>query len=137
MTRRLGYVLGIGVDILRMSRFEHILLNRNNQYIMRLSKRILHKEKELPKFQQLLQEKKIDQCVKYISGSWASKEAVFKTLELQDQKLFAFKDWYRYYNESGKPHIRNDKYGNSEQFLLSLSHDGDILIANVLRQCTT
>jgi len=138
MVRKLGITLGIGVDILKTSRFKELLLSKgklNSLFTTRISSRILHPEFELPKFNELKDSNKLNECIALISGSWASKEAVYKTLDYEYQKLFQFKNWYRYYNEQGKPFIQSDFYkeGN-EEFHLSISHDDGLLIATVLRQ---
>lgn len=130
---RIAVTIGLGVDILRTSRFQRLLLEKNEQFVTRLALRVLHNEHEYPKFIQL-QQNDIKKCINYISGSWAAKEALFKTLETDEQQTFQFKDWYRYHDSNGKPYISNTKYTQDEVFLLSVSHDDDILVANVLRQ---
>ncbi|CAH2354053.1 putative holo-[acyl-carrier-protein] synthase [[Candida] railenensis] len=130
-------VLGIGVDIVKISRFNSLLAKDGGKNgktgTSRFIRRVLH-PKELMEFEELRQNDSIEPRVRYVAGSWAAKEAIFKTLDPKDQKIFQFKDWYRYKDSFGKPHIWNDDYNEREQFLLSISHDGDTLIANVLRQ---
>ncbi|WEJ94186.1 mitochondrial holo-[acyl-carrier-protein] synthase [Yamadazyma tenuis] len=71
----------------------------------------------------------------FLAGSWAIKEAIYKTLDSQDQKSFTFKEWFRIYDERGKPVVCSDTYSkNNEEFLLSISHEDDVLIASVIRQ---
>ncbi|RLV89433.1 Holo-acyl-carrier-protein synthase [Spathaspora sp. JA1] len=126
-----GLVLGIGVDILQSTRISKLLTTKSSIFIGKFSKRILHPRYEFPKFEQLNQLEKIQ----YLSGVWCAKEALFKTLDLSDQKLFQFNQWYRLYDESGKPHIKNDLYSKpDEEFHLSISHDDSIFMATVLRQ---
>lgn len=138
MVRKLGITLGIGVDILKTNRFKELLLSKgelNSLFTSRMSSRILHPEFELPKFKELKDSNKLNECISLISGSWASKEAVYKTLDCEYQKQFQFKNWYRYYNEQGKPFIRSDLYKKeNEEFHLSISHDDGLLVATVLRQ---
>lgn len=130
-------VLGIGVDIVKISRFNLILTKNggvNGGTVSdRFIRRVLH-PKELVEYEKLRQNDSIEPHVRYVAGSWAAKEAIFKTLDPRDQKIFQFKDWYRYKDQYGKPQIWSDDYSRKEQFLLSISHDGDSLIANVLRQ---
>ncbi|ODV77436.1 4'-phosphopantetheinyl transferase [Suhomyces tanzawaensis NRRL Y-17324] len=126
---RLGVTLGIGVDVVHTPRFQRILA-RNDDYVARFMARILHPS-ERPRFVESPPAQQINQ----LSGAWAAKEALFKTLDPVDQKRFQFNQWYRHYNPQGKPFIRNDHYQHKdEEFLLSVSHDGEVLVANVLRQ---
>ncbi|CAI5757286.1 unnamed protein product [Candida verbasci] len=125
---KLSYTIGIGIDIINITRFER-LLEKGGTFTNRLSKRILHPN-ELLKFNKLNGKRKIE----FITGSWASKEALFKTLDIEDQKQFNFNQWYRSYNNHGKPFIWNDAYFKNEEFHLSLSHDSSFIIATVLRQ---
>lgn len=138
MAARFGLTLGIGIDIIKTNRFEKLLLSKgklDSPFTTKISSRILHPEFEIPIFNEHKRENKVKECVSLIAGSWASKEAVYKTLGIEDQKVFQFKEWYRHYNAQGKPFIRNDNYkGADEEFHLSISHDDGILIANVLRQ---
>lgn len=138
MVKKLGLTLGIGIDIIKTKRFKELLLSKgklNSSFTSRLSSRILHPKFELPKFDECKQNDKLEECVALISGSWASKEAVYKTLDIQHQRKFEFKNWYRHYNEQGKPYIRCDKYEEeNEEFQLSISHDDGLLVATVLRQ---
>lgn len=127
--RQIPIVVGLGVDIINTARFER-LLQRDQQFVTKLAKRVLHLHREYPKFDELLK-KDLARCTTYISGSWAAKEALFKTLPPADQQSFQFKNWYRSHTPSGKPLITN---GSSSEFLLSISHDNNILIATVLHQ---
>ncbi|KAG2736063.1 hypothetical protein G9P44_000153 [Scheffersomyces stipitis] len=125
-------VLGIGVDVVNTDRFRR-LVSRDPRFLAKLTARILHPQHELPEFFRISD---AENKVKFLAGSWASKEAVFKTLDISSQKQFQFKHWFRRYSEQGKPHICNDNYPQSEQeeFLLSISHDSNVLVASALRQ---
>ncbi|EMG49578.1 acpS Holo-[acyl-carrier-protein] synthase [Candida maltosa Xu316] len=126
-----GLILGIGVDIIKSSRFERLLTSKSTTFASRLSKRILHPVHELPKFESMNAQRQ----VQYLTGSWASKEAVFKTLDIELQKKFIFNEWYRSHDSNGKPFIKCDEYPlANEEFLLSISHDDSLVIATVLRQ---
>lgn len=138
---KVGVVLGIGVDLLKTSRFQQLLLKHekqvNSDFAKRLSQRILHPKRELPSFEEAAEANDLRRCILILSGSWAAKEAVFKSLDVEDQSEFQFKDWYRFYNGRGKPYIQNDDYqlkNPDEEFLLSISHDVDLLVAYVTRQ---
>lgn len=112
-------VVAIGVDICRVSRFER-LLAKGDPFVTKLSHRILHqREQGLT-------------TPKQFAGAWAVKEAVFKTLTRDEQLAFRFNEWYRFYLEGGKPGVAGD--GVDDTFMVSISHDGDYLVATVLRQ---
>lgn len=117
-------VLGIGVDVVRVSRILRLLENTKKG---RFIQRVLHPS-EVKNFHNHDNET----VARYVAGCWAAKEAVFKTLDPKDQKKFQFKRWYRY-SEAGRPYIGFDEK-MADEFLLSISHDGDILVATVLRQ---
>lgn len=133
-------VISIGTDIHQMSRFL-IILKRNGPLTTyktkRFSERILHPIYELPKFQKLLSENNIVECAKLLSISWCVKEAIYKTLDNEDQTEFIMKDWYKTNDNRGRPLIGNTTYmtqKTNEEFLCSLSHDGDLVSSFILRQ---
>ncbi|ODV63799.1 uncharacterized protein ASCRUDRAFT_98925 [Ascoidea rubescens DSM 1968] len=131
-------ILGIGTDLIRLSRFTKIIQKNglSSNYISKFSKRILNEKFELIKFDNFKQKNDINMCSKILTSSWSSKEALFKTLDLKDQKLFNFNQWYKINDINGKPIINNLDYIQSypnEQFLLTLSDDGDYLTSIVLR----
>lgn len=130
-----GFVLGVGLDIVEVSRFHRILYKRGDNYANRFVKRVLNPRHEISKFQLLHLKSDSDQCVRYVAGCWALKEALFKTLDHDHQQHFAFNAWYRRNDANGKPTIWNDAYPlHDENFQASVSHDGGILAAVVLRQ---
>ncbi|KAK6461427.1 4'-phosphopantetheinyl transferase superfamily [Scheffersomyces coipomensis] len=122
----------IGVDVTSISRFKK-LLEKNNDFVERLSLRLLHPKYELNKFVTLRKNHESDQLLLFLAGTWASKEALYKSLDISDQRSFEFKHWYRSYDENGKPLIQSDIH-TTDEFLLSLSHDQDTVVANVIRQ---
>lgn len=127
---KVGITLGIGVDIVKRSRFKR-LLSKNPAFSVRLTQRILHPIHEAHRFKNMNNERQ----VQYIAGSWAAKEAVFKTLTPNEQEQFNFNDWYRYHDNNGKPFIWNDNFKvENDEFHLSVSHDEDYIVATVLRQ---
>lgn len=116
-------VVGLGVDITRILRFSRLLSRPNSA---RFLQRILHPT-ENDKFNRL----ELSSRPQFVAGCWAAKEAVFKTLDAEDQKVFLFNLWSRR-TVGQKPEIVNDAH--LDKFLLSISHDDDILVATVLRQ---
>lgn len=149
-------VIGIGVDIINVQRFKHLVQKHgvHSSYVNRLALRILNHKHEYPKFQKLQSVVNqqhtsdntntvavaVDKCAHVFAGSWAAKEALFKTLDVSQQKQFEFKNWYKTNDSNGKPSISWDVESgmNIEPkcniFMLTISHDKDLLIATVLRQ---
>ncbi|KAI5963514.1 uncharacterized protein KGF55_002394 [Candida pseudojiufengensis] len=129
--KKIGITLGIGIDVINSSRFQKLLQTKSSTFTSRLCDRILHPIHEIPKFKSFTTERQIQ----YITGAWASKEALFKTLGPEDQKNYNFNQWYRYHDSYNKPFIWSDHYNvEDEEFHLSLSHDDTLVIATVLRQ---
>lgn len=116
-------VVGLGVDITRVLRFSRLLSRPDSA---RFLQRVLHPT-ENDKFNRL----ELSSRPQFVAGCWAAKEAVFKTLDAEDQKVFLFNLWSRR-TVGQKPEIVNDAH--LDKFLLSISHDDDILVATVLRQ---
>lgn len=117
-------VVAIGIDIVRISRISHLLAKSKSRFLQR----VLHPS-ELEVYSKLPDIRR----AQYVAGSWAAKEALFKTLDTSAQKSFQFKDWYRFAQEK-RPFIGREGWDTNEEFLLSISHDGDMLVATVLRQ---
>lgn len=117
-------IVGLGVDLVHILRFAR-LLSKGERFTEKLCERILH-PRELAQFRLL----DARAATRYIAGSWASKEAVFKTLGEREQAAFQFKQWYRY-KEGNRPAIGSET--STDRFMLSISHDNDMLIATVLR----
>ncbi|KAF3994074.1 hypothetical protein FT663_00094 [Candidozyma haemuli var. vulneris] len=121
-------ILGLGVDLVHLSRFTR-LLSKGEPFVKRLCGRILHPN-ELSQLPSL----NTSAATRYLAGSWAAKEAVFKTLDERDQQTFQFNQWYKY-KVGNRPAIASDT--TKDSFMLSISHDNDMLIATVLRQSKT
>lgn len=117
-------VVAIGIDIVRISRISHLLAKSKSRFL----NRVLHPS-ELDICSRLPDTRK----AQYVAGSWAAKEALFKTLDIAAQKEFQFRKWYRFAQEK-RPFIGRENWDKNEEFHLSISHDGDILVATVLRQ---
>ncbi len=133
-------VLKIGTDLHKRTRFTTIITKSgglNTYKTKRLSQRILNPYNELPTFNHLLQSNELEKCSTILSSSWCVKESIYKTLDVLDQRNFKMSDWYKFNDADGRPLIGNDSYfaeKQNEEFLLSLSHDGDYIISTVLRQ---
>ncbi|GMM50021.1 hypothetical protein DASB73_009790 [Starmerella bacillaris] len=136
-------VLGVGVDVVRTSRFAEIL-KRSPTILDRISKRILHPV-EHTNYQSSSQARQLQ----ILASTWAVKEATFKSLSIGDQRRFKFAEWRRVNRLHGYEMIQtilqpqeNDKPSvikeviREDRILVSTSHDGDYTIANALRQTT-
>lgn len=119
---KMPVVVGLGVDVTHILRFSRLLARPD---AARFVRRVLHPT-ECARLAQLAQ----SHHPRYVAGCWAAKEALFKTLEPEKQAKFAFRDWRRH-TDGGKPVIVG---AHNDQFLLSISHDDDVLVATVLRQ---
>lgn len=91
----------------------------------------MHRVHEVPHFEKLHASDAYKSVV-YLAGSWAVKEAIYKTLSNSEQEKFQFSRWYRKYGDRGQPIIGSDDHHN-DNFMASISHDGGMLIASVLR----
>lgn len=131
---RVSSIVGHGIDIVSLSRIKN-MMSRSGSFTTRFSKRILH-ENELKVFNAMVRDEGENSAqVRFLAGNWAMKEAIYKTLDASDQTTFEFRHWYKTYDSRGKPVVFSDKYGGSdEEFLLSISHDNDNLVASVIRQ---
>jgi len=131
-------ILGVGTDIVKLGRIRKIILKDGLQskHTNTFAKKILNTEHELPLFNKQVDADNLEQTLRILAGSWAVKEAVFKCLDDKDQRCQLFKDWYKYNTSNGRPMIGGEYLKNNpnEEFLLSISHDDDTLIATVLRQ---
>lgn len=123
-------VLGIGNDIVQTSRIRSIA---ESNLLSRFARRMLHRDHELPLLEKY---KTIDQKTRFLASTWAAKEAMYKSLVPTEQKQCRFNQWYRTRNELGQRTIVEDGYlqrNVNEQFLLTVSHDGDYTTAFVMR----
>uniref|UniRef100_A0A060TGH8 ARAD1D30624p n=1 Tax=Blastobotrys adeninivorans TaxID=409370 RepID=A0A060TGH8_BLAAD len=119
-------VVGLGNDIVQTSRIARLALGRLGP---RFARRVLHPIHELPRYTA------DERGVRLLASTWAAKEAMFKSLSAQEQTKCVFKNWYRC-TDQGRRTIRDDDYMKrhpSEDFLLTISHDGEYTTAVVLR----
>lgn len=126
-------ILGIGNDIVKILRFLNILKKHgvSGKYTGRLARRILHEE-EILRFNRIAKTGSLVQAGRFLAGSWATKEAIFKSLDTIRQKRFVFSEWRKENDESGRPQVKGGL--SNEKFWLSISHDGDYLTAVVVRE---
>lgn len=130
-------IIGIGTDVHHFSRVQNIL-KRNGQLAAfktkRFTERILNPTYELPLFHQYAQKNNIEECSRILSTAWCVKEAIYKTLNDAEQASFSMNCWYKINDERGRPVIGNTLSMMNDEFLCSISHDGDLITAFVLRQ---
>lgn len=121
---KLPITLAVGVDLVKILRIEALLAKPRGP---RFLQRVLHSSERV-----LLPSLSNENRARYVSGCWATKEAVYKTLPTVKQRKFTFCEWYRYLKD-GIPCVGSDML-TDEEFKLSISHDDGLLIATVLRQ---
>lgn len=121
---KLPVTLAIGVDLIQITRIEALLAKPRGS---RFLQRVLHSSERSYCATMAGQNR-----IRYVAGCWATKEAIYKTLPSIQQQKFTFNEWYRYL-ENGIPAIGSDTRSD-DRFQLSISHDGDFLVATVLRQ---
>lgn len=128
-------VVGLGTDIVRILRFRKILAARGlaSLFVARLGARILEPLAELPLFKRYVDLGNIDKTASFLAGSWAVKEALFKALDVADQRKFEFRKWAKLNDSNGRPFVSGTNSLN-DKFMVTVSHDEDILVATVLRQ---
>lgn len=119
-------VLGIGHDILVTSRILNII-SKSPRRFDSFSQRILHPTERC----KLSQDPQV--ACRLLASTWAAKEALYKSLDQEDQKIFQFKHWYRTVQD-GKRILKNNSYKKEDEFLVSISHDGDYTSAFVIRK---
>ncbi|OBZ90018.1 Holo-[acyl-carrier-protein] synthase [Choanephora cucurbitarum] len=119
-------ILGIGVDILHLPRITALISRRGQDT---LARRILS-QKEYVQFRQL-QDLDQQKCDSYLSARWCIKEAAYKALyphhRLEWKQVTVVK-------KAGKPELEflNSKLYGIQRAHVSLSHDGEYAIAQVL-----
>ncbi|KAK9447903.1 4'-phosphopantetheinyl transferase [Limtongia smithiae] len=121
----------VGVDILHIPRIADVLA-RTPFSARRFPTRVLHAY-ELARYN-ALREKSPEAATLFVARCWAIKEAVFKTLDDVEQREFAFKSWRTITNTHPRPVAVHDS--GSGDFLVSVSHDGEYLVAFVSRTHT-
>lgn len=123
-------VAGLGCDLHNMSRMRSLVSRHwGTSKMMKWQNKILH-PKEIMVAKTI---KTQDELVKYLSVRWCVKEALYKSLDLNRQSNFSMVNWCKSNDEAGQPVICGDQLLPNEKFMLTLSHDGDLVMAVVLR----
>ncbi|KAK7206205.1 hypothetical protein BZA70DRAFT_288590 [Myxozyma melibiosi] len=122
-------VAGLGVDILHLPRIS-ALLARKPVYRAKFPARVLHPV-ELERYRGYRGDEVKGEL--FLGRCWAIKEALFKALDFHEQKSFQFKDWCTVSSQSKRPVISKPGHAEDERFLASVSHDGEYVLAAVIR----
>ncbi|WBW71230.1 mitochondrial holo-[acyl-carrier-protein] synthase Ppt2 [Schizosaccharomyces osmophilus] len=122
--------MGIGIDILKVSRIR-MLLEKSKFTESRFLEKCLH-PKEIQQYR-LLQGSQITQAqrAKWLGVRWSVKEATFKALQPSYYIYMPFMEYA--HNKQGMPVINIHKPNVSiTPVSVSVSHDGDYVVANAL-----
>ncbi|EFA85403.1 hypothetical protein PPL_02406 [Heterostelium album PN500] len=129
MSNRCIKILGIGNDIVKISRFT---VNSENE---RFLKRAFHPV-EIEKFKELKLQSQ-QNALQYLAGRWAAKESVYKAFKGIERAKLNFQNIRILSNSDGSPYvdlIENSldlsKQLNVTDIHISISHDTDYAIAN-------
>ena len=120
-------ILGVGVDIVHLPRIAALISRRGSD---KLAKRILSPT-EYIEFRAKYDINNDPSQVRYLGSRWCMKEAVYKALypihKLEWKQVSITK-------QAGKPHlfILNSSLYGIQKTHVSLSHDGDYAIAQVI-----
>lgn len=115
-------VRGIGVDIVRIARFREILKRRPSRE-QRICQRILHPEEQ--------SKVTAESVVQSLASAWAAKEALYKSLNRNEQKHCRFNKWRKAWVDGQLRLVSDDL--RDDTVLLTLSHDGEYTVAMVVR----
>lgn len=121
----LELIIGIGTDLIELSRIESVLKNKGDLFLKRI-----------------LTEKEIERCplhpkrkVEYIAGRFAGKEAVAKALSTGIGNQLSWQDIEIINQTSGKPEVKimNDHWNNRDFIThISISHSKTMALAKVI-----
>lgn len=134
--------LNIGTDIVHLPRIHQLVTRREGKYLLPFARRILHPVEQAifaEKFSLILQSLKtkhenLDSLIRWLGGRFAAKEAARKALGAH---LLSWKEARIKTEAEGQPKIVYAIHGperatEEEEARLSISHDGDYVVATVL-----
>ncbi|EPY53387.1 hypothetical protein SPOG_03913 [Schizosaccharomyces cryophilus OY26] len=122
--------MGIGIDILKVSRIQ-ALLEKSKYTESRFLEKCLH-PKEINQYRLLKgSQNNIDQRAKWLGVRWSVKEAAFKALQPSYYIYMPFMEYK--HNKKGMPliHIHKDNL-SIPPIYVSVSHDGEYIVSNAL-----
>ncbi|KAK9368372.1 4'-phosphopantetheinyl transferase superfamily [Lipomyces kononenkoae] len=120
---------GLGVDLVYVPRIT-ALLYRKPVYLAKFSQRILH-EAEYVRATSMIDCRERHDL--FIARCWAIKEALFKSLDNGRQSCFQMRDWNTIDPTSSRPTVSGGSINKDEAFFVTVTHDGDYLLAAVIR----
>ena len=137
------YSLSVGTDVVYLPRIRRLINKREGRSLVHFAKRILHplEIRDLTHRHPQWQVQHAgagagsDCLIKWLGGRFAAKEAARKAM---GATTLGWKDvWVEVIERSGQPHIicaTRDVYNQNveREAKLSISHDGDYVIATVL-----
>ncbi|KAK9464281.1 4'-phosphopantetheinyl transferase superfamily [Lipomyces arxii] len=121
-------VRGFGIDLVYLPRID-ALLKRNPVYRSKFSRRILH-DVEFEKSKLLVDNHELHSI--FLARCWSIKEALYKSLDTKRQVGFIMREWCTIDPAGGMPTISGSSLYDDEQFFVSVTHDGEYLIAAVI-----
>ncbi|QHS76590.1 holo-[acyl-carrier-protein] synthase [Saccharomyces paradoxus] len=154
-------IAGVGVDIVYLPRFAHLLEKyspfdpRSRSTFDKITQKFMHEKERFHLSNLLIEENRLSpRLQEYMAGIWALKECSLKALccrvskhDLPPAQVLYAGMLYKTQNDAGVPRLEFDKmfdkkypkyqqlskmYGSlfsTHEFLVSLSHDKDYLIA--------
>ncbi|KAK9330175.1 4'-phosphopantetheinyl transferase superfamily [Lipomyces starkeyi] len=120
---------GLGIDLVFVPRIT-ALLSRKPVYLAKFTRRILH-EAEYNRAASLTESRERHDL--FIARCWSIKEALFKSLDKSRQSCFQMRDWNTIDPSSPKPTVSGEAINRDEDFFVSVTHDGEYLLAAVIR----
>jgi holo-[acyl-carrier protein] synthase len=137
------YSLSIGTDIVHLLRIRRLVSKREGRTLVPFARRILHPLEFLdlshrhPKWEAQREQTRVesDSVIQWLGGRFAAKEAARKAI---GATMLGWKDVrVEVKGDSGQPCVVYNAQGSKEEHIeheakLSISHDGDYVIATVL-----
>ncbi|KAK9325673.1 4'-phosphopantetheinyl transferase superfamily [Lipomyces orientalis] len=122
-------IRGVGIDLVHVPRIA-ALLSRKPAYLAKFTRRVLH-ENEYNRAVSMIENRERHNL--FIARCWSIKEALFKSLDESRQSGFQMRDWNTIHASSPKPIVSGGLIRNDEDFFVSVTHDGEYVLAAVIR----
>ncbi|KAK9243619.1 4'-phosphopantetheinyl transferase superfamily [Lipomyces tetrasporus] len=122
-------IRGVGIDLVHVPRIA-ALLSRKPVYLAKFTRRVLH-DTEYNRALSMIENRERHDL--FIARCWSIKEALFKSLDERRQSDFQMRDWNTIDAGSPKPIVSGGLIDNDEDFFVSVTHDGEYVLAAVIR----
>ncbi|KAK9374719.1 4'-phosphopantetheinyl transferase superfamily [Lipomyces chichibuensis] len=122
-------IRGLGIDLVHVPRIT-ALLSRKPVYLAKFTRRILH-EAEFNRAASMIESRERHDL--FVARCWSIKEALYKSLDKSRQSYFQMRDWNTIDPDSPKPTVSGEAINRDEDFFVSVTHDGEYLLAIVIR----